>query len=40
MQYAFQAETVKVQYWEQSASGGKGAEARAGWDIKNNTSAF
>lgn len=40
MQYAFQAETVKVQYWEQSASGGKGAEARSGWDIKNNTSAF
>jgi len=37
--YAFQASKVKQQYWEQSASGGKGAETSAGWDIKGNKEA-
>ncbi|WP_380180328.1 Hcp family type VI secretion system effector [Kalamiella sp. sgz302252] len=36
VRYAFQASKVKQQYWEQSASGGKGAETSAGWDIKGN----
>ncbi|EXU75321.1 type VI secretion system tube protein Hcp [Erwinia papayae] len=40
VEYEFQADTVKMQYWEQSATGGKGAETRAGWDVKNNTSSF
>ena len=34
--YQFQASKVKTQYWEQSASGGKGAETQSGWDIKSN----
>jgi type VI secretion system secreted protein Hcp len=34
--YAFQASKVKQQYWEQSSSGGKGAESSAGWNIKEN----
>lgn len=34
--YQFQASKVQTQYWEQSASGGKGAETRSGWDIKEN----
>lgn len=38
--YEFQADKVKMQYWEQSSLGGKAAETRGGWDIKNNTSAF
>lgn len=38
--YAFQADRVKFQYWEQAASGIKGAESRMGWDIKNSTSCF
>lgn len=38
--YEFQADKVKIQYWEQTALGGKGAETRSGWDIKNNTSSF
>ncbi|NYS29455.1 MULTISPECIES: type VI secretion system tube protein Hcp [unclassified Pantoea] len=37
--YAFQASKVKQQYWEQSSSGGKGAETSAGWDIKGNKEA-
>lgn len=32
--YAFQAAKVKQQYWEQSASGGKGAETSTAWSIK------
>ena len=34
--YQFQAAKVKNQYWEQSASGGKGAESQSGWNIKEN----
>jgi type VI secretion system secreted protein Hcp len=34
--YDFQASRVKQQYWEQTASGGKGAESSAGWNIKEN----
>jgi type VI secretion system secreted protein Hcp len=34
--YQFQASKVKTQYWEQSASGGKGAETQSGWDLKAN----
>lgn len=37
IEYEFQADQVKLQYWEQSTTGGKGAETRAGWDIKNAT---
>ena len=37
--YAFQAAKVKQQYWEQSSSGGKGAETSAGWNIKENKEA-
>lgn len=37
--YQFQASKVKTQYWEQSASGGKGAESQSGWDIKLNKEA-
>ncbi|MCX0501617.1 Hcp family type VI secretion system effector [Erwinia billingiae] len=40
VQYEFQADAVKIQYWEQGTAGGKGAETRSGWDIKNNTSSF
>ncbi|WP_144817978.1 MULTISPECIES: type VI secretion system tube protein Hcp [Enterobacteriaceae] len=36
LSYQFQASRVKTQYWEQSASGGKGAETQSGWDIKGN----
>jgi type VI secretion system secreted protein Hcp len=39
MTYSFQASKVKQQYWEQSSSGGKGAESSAGWDIKGNKEA-
>ncbi|MGD8106460.1 Hcp family type VI secretion system effector [Pantoea sp. FN0302] len=38
--YAFQADKVKFQYWEQTAAGIKGAESRMGWDIKNSSSCF
>ncbi|MGE9551087.1 Hcp family type VI secretion system effector [Erwinia amylovora] len=34
--YGFQASKIKQQYWEQSSSGGKGAESSAGWNIKEN----
>jgi type VI secretion system secreted protein Hcp len=34
--YQFQAARVKNQYWEQSATGGKGAESQSGWNIKAN----
>ena len=37
---AFQADKVKFQYWEQAASGIKGAESRMGWDIKIPLPAF
>ncbi len=37
--YSFQASSVKQQYWEQSTSGGKGAETSAGWNIKENKEA-
>lgn len=40
VEYEFQADRVKFQYWEQGAVGGKGAENRMGWDIKNSTSYF
>jgi len=36
LSYQFQASKVKTQYWEQSASGSKGAETQSGWDIKGN----
>ena len=36
IEYAFQAARVRQQYWEQTASGGKGAESSAGWNIKEN----
>jgi len=39
MSYSFQASKVKQQYWEQSSSGGKGAESSAGWNIKENKEA-
>lgn len=34
--YAFQASKVNISYWEQSDSGTRGAESKAGWDIKQN----
>lgn len=37
--YAFQAAKVKQQYWEQTESGGKGAESLVAWDIKQNKEA-
>ena len=40
VEYEFQADKVKFQYWEQGATGGRGAETRMGWDIKNSTSYF
>lgn len=40
IEYEFEAEKVKFQYWEQGGMGGKGAETRMGWDIKNSTSYF
>lgn len=40
VEYEFQADKVKFQYWEQGAIGGKGAETRMGWDIKNSVSYF
>lgn len=39
LSYQFQASKVKIQYWEQSSSGGKGAETQMGWDIKANKEA-
>ncbi|MEN4608511.1 Hcp family type VI secretion system effector [Pantoea agglomerans] len=39
MSYSFQSSKVKQQYWEQSSSGGKGAESSAGWNIKENREA-
>lgn len=38
VEYEFQADQIKLQYWEQNVTGGKGAETRAGWDVKNATS--
>ena len=38
--YEFRADKVKFQYWEQAASGIKGAESRMGWDIKTPLPAF
>lgn len=37
--YAFQAAKVKQQYWEQTDTGGKGAESLVAWDIKQNKEA-
>ncbi len=37
--YSFQASKVKQQYWEQTSTGGKGAESSAGWNIKENKEA-
>ena len=34
--YEFQADKMKIQYWEQTTNGGRGAETVATWDIKNN----
>lgn len=34
--YSFQAARVRHQYWQQTATGGKGAEVAAGWNIKEN----
>lgn len=34
--YRFQAAKVKQQYWEQTSSGGKGAESQSGWNVKEN----
>lgn len=34
--YKFQAARIKHKYWEQTVSGGKGAETSSGWDIKKN----
>jgi type VI secretion system secreted protein Hcp len=39
VQYGFQAAKVKQQYWEQTDSGGKGAETVLAWDIKQNKEA-
>ncbi|QKJ88560.1 type VI secretion system tube protein Hcp [Paramixta manurensis] len=38
--YEFQGDRVKFQYWEQADAGGKAAETRMGWDIKNSSSCF
>ncbi|WP_261641081.1 Hcp family type VI secretion system effector [Erwinia mallotivora] len=40
VEYEFQADKVKFQYWEQGTLGGKGAETRMGWNIKDSTSYF
>jgi len=40
VEYEFQADKVKFQYWEQGMVGGRGAETRMGWDIKDSTSCF
>ncbi|MDF7660374.1 type VI secretion system tube protein Hcp [Erwiniaceae bacterium L1_54_6] len=40
VEYEFQADRVKFQYWEQCASGVKGAETRMGWNIKESASYF
>lgn len=37
--YSFQATKVKLQYWEQTNQGGKGAESGMGFDIKANKEA-
>lgn len=34
--YSFQGGRVRQQYWEQTSSGGRGAETSMGWDIKGN----
>ncbi|EOS93712.1 type VI secretion system tube protein Hcp [Erwinia tracheiphila] len=36
MTYQFQASKVKTQHWEQSSTGGKGAESQSAWNIKEN----
>jgi type VI secretion system Hcp family effector len=36
MNYGFQAARVKKQYWEQTDTGGKGAEVSVGWNVKEN----
>ncbi len=40
VEYEFQADKVKFQYWDQGAIGGRGAETRMGWNIKDSTSYF
>ncbi|MDE1185342.1 MAG: type VI secretion system tube protein Hcp [Pantoea sp.] len=40
VEYEFQADIVKIQYWEQTSAGIKGAETRSGWNIKENRSEF
>ncbi|QGY28410.1 Hcp family type VI secretion system effector [Pantoea cypripedii] len=40
VEYEFQADKVKFQYWEQGNSGGKAAETRMGWNIKESESYF
>lgn len=34
IRYTFQGKKVKVQYWEQNADGGKGAESSFAWNIE------
>jgi type VI secretion system secreted protein Hcp len=34
--YYFQSAKVNLHYWEQSSNGTKGAETKAGWNIKEN----
>lgn len=36
MSYQFQAAKVKTQYWEQTSTGGRGAESQSSWNIKEN----
>lgn len=36
LSYQFQSAKVKIQYWEQSSTGGKGPESSSGWNIKEN----
>ncbi|QKJ86540.1 type VI secretion system tube protein Hcp [Paramixta manurensis] len=36
MSWEFLSAKVKTQYWEQAASGGKGAESQSSWNIKEN----
>lgn len=40
IEYEFQADIVKLQYWERNAAGGQGAETRCGWNLKDSASCF
>ncbi|WP_017347673.1 Hcp family type VI secretion system effector [Pantoea sp. A4] len=39
-EYEFEADCFKIQYWDQRPDGGRAAEVRAGWNVKNNVSVF